>query len=67
MEAFAEVTKLIEVTSFLFHFFTLLDMLGRSVSGIIFKAHFGSSLVEAMEAFTDVTTLFEAFDLETVL
>ena len=36
-------------------------------SGIIFKVLFGSSLVEAMEAFTDLTKLVEAFGLETML
>ena len=36
------------------------------VSGLIFKVHFGSSLVEAMEAFTDVTKLVEAIGLETM-
>ena len=57
------MTKLIEAISFLFHFISYV----KSVSGIIFKAHFRSSLIEAMEAFTDVTKLVEAFDLETVL
>ena len=33
----------------------------------MFKTHFGSSWVEAMEAFTEVTKLVEAIGLETVL
>ena len=37
------------------------------ISGLIFKAAIGSSLVEAMEAFTDMTKLVEAFGLEEVL
>ena len=36
----------------------------KSKLGIIFRTHFGSSWVEAVEAFTDVTTLVEAFSLE---
>ena len=36
-------------------------------SGLIVKVLFGSSLVEVMEAFTDLTKLVEAFGLETML
>ena len=37
-------------------------MLGRAYQNqVIFKTHFGNSWVEAMEAFTDVTKLVEAF------
>ena len=56
MEAFIEETKLMEAISF----FSL------TLLGIIFKAHFRSSLVEATEAITDVTKLVEAFGLESV-
>ena len=54
-----ELTKLIKAISFLFHFICYVG-LSYSVSGIIFKAHLESSLVEAMEAFTDVIKLVEA-------
>ena len=52
MEAFIELTKLIEEISFFS--LTLLVMLGRvnQYQVKFFKAHFRSSLVEAMEAFT---------------
>ena len=52
------MTKLFEATSFSLFYLLL------SKSGLIFKTHFGSSLVEAMEAFTDVTKLSEAFGCE---
>ena len=42
------------------------DELELIKSGIIFKMNFRSSWVEAVEAFTDVTKLVEAFGLESV-
>ena len=63
MEAFTEVTKLDEATCFLFHFISYVGQ-SQSISGLIFKTHFGSSWVEAMAAFTDMTKLVEAFGLE---
>ena len=65
-EVYTEVTKLVEVTCFLFHIIRYVG-LSYSKSGLIFKTQFGSSLVEAMEGFTDVTKIVEAFGLKTML
>ena len=58
MEAFTAVTKLVEATHFLFY---RISYVGESLSKscITFKPHSGSSWVEAMEEFTDVTKLDE--------
>ena len=66
MKAFIEATKLVEATSFLFLLYQLCWVKLSNIK-YNFKAHIGSSLVKAMEAFTDVTKLVEEFGLKTVL
>ena len=54
MEAFTEVTKLVEATHFLFHFRV------NQHQVYLFKTHFGSSWVKAMDNFFEVYKLVEA-------
>ena len=66
VKAFTEVTKFVEATHFLFHFIIYVGQ-SQSKSGLIFKAHFSNSWVEAMEAFTYMNELVVVFGLEEVL